>query len=284
MQHKSAKVLGRMLAFATTVVCATSLSGCLSCLHPVQGPSHEARAFCRDLPAECRSNVYIFMFNGADPTCCGNLAGVRDYLNEIGFGKTYYGQLYHAEYCAKELHKVHAERPNARFVIIGFDYGADAARQLAEAAGAAQVPVDLLLYLEPRGLGGSACCPGVPIQRIVNVCADAGWFGKTAELSGAENPRICDAGKFGVPTHHVTIDLITRELTTVALSIPTYSQLDGPIVPLVDPAPSPRPITARKVSGSDEWDFLKLHKRQVVTEGENGASQRNGRSHTPLTW
>lgn len=259
-------MLAKWCKLVAAALGASSLPGCLSCLHPIDAPSHEARAFCREAPAVCRSNVCIFLFNGADPTSCGNLSGVREYLNKIGFDKTYYGQFCHAQRFTEELHKFRAERPDARFVIIGFDYGADAARQLAESAGAAQVPVDLLVYLDPRGLSGSACCPGAPVLRVVNICAERGWFGTSPALDGAENIRVGGVSSFGIPTHPTTIDLLTRELTSIAFSIPTYSQLDRNLPPLVDPAPTPRAVTVNKPAILDEWDFLKPVVDQRVIE------------------
>src|SRR5262245_54045673 len=121
--------------------------GCLSCLNPVGHPPPEALGPCEALPQPCRSGVYVFLIDGLDPFHCGNLPGVRDYLIELGFIKTYHGYAYHKSYFLKELLRTHAECPDARFVVVGFDYGAAAARNLACEAARSGAPVDLLVYL-----------------------------------------------------------------------------------------------------------------------------------------
>src|SRR4051794_2919818 len=79
-------------------VAAMLTPGCMSVFNHVPDPTPEVRTFCDSLPIPSRSNVHVVLVNGVDPLCCGNLSGVRDHLNSLGFCKTYYAQIYH-EWC-----------------------------------------------------------------------------------------------------------------------------------------------------------------------------------------
>src|SRR5688572_23010381 len=72
-----------------------SFGGCMCYLHPVDKPKPSHFEPCREIPKCARDHVYIFMIHGLDPFNYANLNGVRDYIQCLGFHKTYYGQLYH---------------------------------------------------------------------------------------------------------------------------------------------------------------------------------------------
>ena len=81
----------------------TGAGGCLSCLNPVHPPDEALIQPCHELPKYCRDHVYVFFLNGFDPINYGNLTGIREYVDTLGFHKTYYGQLYHVSYFADEI-------------------------------------------------------------------------------------------------------------------------------------------------------------------------------------
>ena len=116
-------------------------------LHPVDSAKIEQTAACLTLPIGCREHVYVFFVHGMDPLNYANMTGVRDYVNELGFGKTYLGQMYHAAYFNREIHRIAGEDPEARFVLIGFSFGANLVRDLAASAKKDDISIDLLIYL-----------------------------------------------------------------------------------------------------------------------------------------
>src|SRR5262249_53626213 len=118
--------------------------------HPVPVPGVAMIEHCRSLPKSTRNHVYIFLMNGVDPLGFSNLSGVRDYLLQLGFIKTYYGQCYHKVWFADEIRGIHQEDPYARFVLIGFSSGADKMRCLARTVQDEGVRVDLLICLGAR--------------------------------------------------------------------------------------------------------------------------------------
>ena len=164
----------RLLAALSLV----TLPGCLSYFNSIPEPPLECKRTCEQIPVPCRQKVYVVLMNGVDPFCCGNLKGVRDYLNQLGFVKTYYGQIYHEWCLLDELRTIRDEQPDARIAIVGFELAAGPAESLARKASAEGIPVDLVVLLQPKRLsfdvGGfeattqrrSPFGPGSTIRRI----------------------------------------------------------------------------------------------------------------------
>lgn len=240
--------------------------GCLSVLNPVPDPLAEARQACDSLPITSRHQVYVVLVNGADPLCCGNLQGVREYLGTLGFVKSYHAQLYHEACLIKELRDVQAEHPDARFAVVGFEYGALPARNLARRAAEEGLPIDLLVYLQPKGLKPDAGFTTSAIRRLITIHAGSGDL-LQANLQMGETVNVPCISRYGVPTHPDTLAVLATELTHLAASIPVIAPVVEPFPSVLDdPAPTPRPIIIQPTSKTDDWDFLKpLSKRQEKT-------------------
>jgi hypothetical protein len=173
-----------------------------------------------------------------DPLDYANMEGVRDYVQELGFRKTYFGQVYHAWKFEKEMHRIHVEDPDARFVLIGFSFGANMVRSLANSARDDGIPIDLLVYFGGNTLKNEAYDQPENAARVVNILASgAVWNG--AWMDRAENIHETDVYHFGSPSHPYSVELLTRELAEVASH-----------VAVVEDGPPPLPAEG-------EWDFLK---------------------------
>jgi hypothetical protein len=211
---------------------------------------------CRSLPNCCRDHVCIFMVNGLDPVNYGNLTGLRNHINQLGFRQTYYGQVFHVPYFKKEVRRIHAEDPDARFILVGFSVGANLVHSMAESARTDGVTIDALVYLS-----GNNDVPPVPssepenVLRVINVLA-SGPLKYIGEIDCAENVRLPDSWHFGSPGNKQTEELLSRELASAASSVamPLY---DTEAMPTVTTEPTPRPIKGQKASRCDGWDFLK---------------------------
>ncbi len=223
-----------------------AVPGCMPFLHRVDLPAVERVTACKVMPVCGRNHVYVFMIHGLDPFDWSNLAGVRDYLQALGFRKTYYGQLYHAGRYEAEIRRLHREDPEARFVVIGFSFGANVARYLANQARAEGIAIDLLVYLggntlknEPRDQPDNAA-------KVVNIlAAGAVWNG--AWMDRAENIHETDVYHFGSASHPRTLEVLARELAVVA-----GNGVVEETTSLAPPLPNAAPVEV-----SPEWDFLK---------------------------
>ena len=246
----------RNLVGLVGLVLLLAQSGCVSCFNPVHPPPPEQTACCAEVPSRARNHVYVFIVHGMDPLDCANLKGLRDYVQSLGFIKTYYGQLYHSSYFTKEICRIHKDDPNARFVLIGFSFGANSVRDLTHAIEPEGIPIDLLVYLGGNTLKNVPEDRPANATRIINILATgAVWNGDT--LDDAVNLNYSDVYHFGSPTHERTLGLLAAELTEVAGRVPV---VEYQLPPFEQQAPTPRPLapesSAKQVE--DEWDFLKV--------------------------
>jgi hypothetical protein len=228
--------------------------GCLGFVHPIHQPAAELVDPCHTLPHCCRDHVYVFIIHGLDPVDLANLSGVNEYLHDLGFNKTYYGQLYHVWSFDKELHRIHHEDPDARFVLVGFSFGANMVRNLARSAKEEDIPIDLLVYLGGNTLKNIPRDRPENALRIVNILA-TGWIWNGDTLDGADNTDVPDVYHFGSPTHRYTLEMLARELAVVAGSVPVVQPAEMPAAR--ETGLTPKPVSARKPEPRDEWDFLK---------------------------
>ena len=218
--------------------------GCMPFLHTIDAPPVERVTACKAAPSCCRNHVYVFLVHGLDPFDWANMAGLRDHIQGLGFRKTYYGQMYHTPRFEKEIRRLRQEDPEARFVLIGFSFGANMVRHLANQARAEDIPIDLLVYMggntlknEPRDQPDNA-------GRVVNILASgAVWNG--AWMDRAENIHEQDVYHFGTPSHPYTLEVLSRELVAVAGHV-SVAETDIPAWP-EGPAPD---LPA-------EWAFLR---------------------------
>jgi hypothetical protein len=193
-----------------------STSGCLSYLHPVPPAPTEVITTCKTELSPCgRSHVYVFFVHGLDPFDYANLSGVRDYVNELGFPKTYYGQFYHKSQFEKEIRTIRSDDPEARFVLIGFSLGANMVRSIANTARNEGITIDLLVYLGGNTLGNEERDQPDNVARVVNILA-TGWIFNGVWMDRAENIEETDVYHFGSPTHPETLSMLARELTGIA--------------------------------------------------------------------
>jgi hypothetical protein len=228
----------RLLGLVLLAAIGSGAPGCMSCLHPIEPPSAECLSLCHGPTPCCRDHVYVFLVHGMDPLDYANLTGVRDYIQTLGFHKTYYGQLYQGLRYGKEMCRIRAEDPEARYVLIGFSFGANVVRYLANSARDDGIAIDLLVYFGGNTLKNEAYDQPENAARVVNILAcGAIWNG--AWMDRAENVHEVDVYHFGSPSHPYSLEMLSRELAEVASH-----------VAVVEDGPPPPPATG-------EWDFLK---------------------------
>ena len=232
------------------LLAASTLSGgCLSFCHPTGEPSREQIAACNSVPPCCRNHVYVFFVNGIDPLACANLCGVRSYVQSLGFIKAYYGQFYHAGAFAKEIRRLHHDDPNARFVLVGYSYGANKVEELSHALRPDGIVVDLIVCL-----GDASARKTDNVGRVIHVQA-TGWGESGSCPNDGYHVTCADVSAFGSAAHQNTLEMLAHELTMVAALVP----IDDPHAPVLpEPIPVPRPAMPPASAAMDEWDFLKL--------------------------
>jgi hypothetical protein len=254
----------------------SSLSGCLCYLHPIPPAPLAYTQACHVAPKCARDHVYVFFVHGMDPFDYANMTGVRDYVQELGFHKTFYGQLYHTAHFEREIRHIHHEDPDAHFVLLGFSFGTNMVRSIAQAVKEDGIHIDLLVYCGANTLHNTERDQPSNAGRILNILAWGFiWNGDT--MSQAENINVPDVWHFGSPSHPKTLEWLARELAVVAATVPAAEPLEpaGPALPggPADPemAPTPRPV-APETAARDDSDFLKPVSRLKPTFPQATAS------------
>lgn len=190
-------------------------------LHPIASPQPELASLSLAQPADCREHVHVFFVNGLDPLNKDNFRGLCDYVQQLGFTKTYHKQLYEAGQLTSTIRHIRETDPAARFVLVGFSFGTNAVQAVTNDLAGEGVSIDLLVYLGGDTLTNDPeACPA-NARRVVNITARgcvwlAGglvWDG--VDLDGAVNLRL-DAGHADVPSHPQTLELLARQLADVA--------------------------------------------------------------------
>lgn len=239
----------RTMALALAAAALAAAPGCLSFIHPVASASPEKAAASEALPNACRNHVHVFFVHGLDPLDAANLSGVSAYVNSLGYLKTHYGQLYHTWQFRDEIRVIHHEDPDARFVLVGFSFGANMVRNICQAVKEDGITVDLLVYLGGNTL--SDCPRDKPenVTHIVNILA-TGCIWNGDHLDGADNMHYTDVWHFGSPSHLHTLDVLAEELPAVAARVPYVVRHREP----TEVGPFPRKMSPSGERG--EWDFL----------------------------
>jgi hypothetical protein len=233
---------------------ALSASGCLGYLHPVKpAPDYSCPP---PLPHTCQQHVHIFFVTGLDPLDYANLNGVAEYLHSLGYNSTYVGQMFHADAFEAEIRRLSQEDPNAHFVLIGFSFGANIVRNIANnLMHSDNIPIDLLVYLGGNTLEDVPETQPENVGKVINVLG-VGWIWHGSCLPGAENLNIEDRFHFGTPTHGSTLNALACELTEIAARVPFCELITPP--PDEQLPVTPRPVKPPPAAAApDEWDFLK---------------------------
>jgi hypothetical protein len=240
----------RILAALLLTAGLAGSSGCLTMgCKPTELPSDCLEA-CQGVPPACRGKVYVFLIDGFDPFGFCHVADVRKCLLSAGFTKVYNGHCYHTRWFADEMRTLHTDEPDARFVVVGFASGVEAAKCLADAV-ADGVTIDLFATID------APCWSKVPLQQPENVQSvlslqDESLLGGPAKLVANASGDSVDA----VEAHQPPVRQLTAALITIAGSVPV--SVATPISLTTEAElQSPRPLVTRSATLRDDWDFLK---------------------------
>jgi hypothetical protein len=280
----------RDLAGCLALLGISLCGGCLGFVHPIHKPAQDCLAFCEIVPQACKNRVYVFMIQGMDPFDMGNLDGVCDYIHSLGFIKTYLGMPYHVLYFQKEICRIHEKEPTSRFVVLGYGCGAPLARELTSKLEKAEIPIDLLIYLDGVCLDHKSL--DHPANAIHVVHLVAGKQDDSNDIVHGEFIECEKAWHLGTPTHPETLRMLGRELPVVAERVPVIDILPEPIdmvaprrpgLPVLPPpqpgapvlpppnpgAPAPSNVlpAPTPTAAQGEWDFLEPDGTSVGTQG-----------------
>lgn len=268
--------------FAPVLTCSLlALAGCLGFLHPVPPPTKDEAELCLSVPTPARNRVYVFFLHGADPTDCANLKGLRSHVQDLGFIKTYAGEIYHVSHFAAEISRIHCDEPTSRFILIAQGLACGYLHDLAAKVGEKEITIDLALAINPKD--GITSAPPRP-RNILRILAIEGGKEARGETKADETILVPEAGHCKTISAPATLKTVAKELAIVAGRVPVVGALvpvyPGPVTPAqpgVLPPPIPLPQTEKlpapkEQTSGKEWNFLQPDGRAGEFSGRSPAS------------
>jgi hypothetical protein len=186
----------------------------------VSSPSATTSAATATYP-DAANHLYVFCINGGDPIGLGNFNGLSQHLKTHGCPNTYYGQLWHTRRFHNQIKEIHASDPQAQIALIGYSFGANRVRTLANDLNSDGIPVELLIYMAGDTISDRDASRPRNVARILNIRAKGlalyggNLFFEGGELTGARNEFV-NTRHMLVPTRAETIEYVTQELAALA--------------------------------------------------------------------
>jgi hypothetical protein len=202
-----------------STICA---SGCLSHLNPMPALSVADRSSCQAIRETDRDHVHVFFINGLDPFDKGNLVGLSERVRELGFQHVSFDQMYDEPAIRRQIVQIHRQDSDAKFVLVGFSFGANLVRALTDEVQAEGISIELLVYLGGDTLTNSAAARPANARRILNVTAEgcvwlfAGLIWQGEQIDEAENLHLENVDHFHIPTDERVLQALREGLAEVA--------------------------------------------------------------------
>ncbi len=193
-------------------------------IHPLQLDALTLSEQVRAISQEKKDRVHFFLINGLDPFYCANLNGLAAYCRAIGFANTACYQMPSAWRVRLEIETIRRRDPQARIVLLGYSFGANLARSIANGMQADGTFLDCLIYVGGDTILNTPSSRPQNVGLVINITGHGAIFiGQDLFLSGedidgAVNRRL-DVHHFGIVGRRDTINLIGRELITQANSV-----------------------------------------------------------------
>jgi len=226
--------------------------GCVRCRHKAFA---ESLCEIEKVPviAPARAKVYTFLMNGSDLFELGGLSELREKLAKAGFSKLYYAQRPDREWYRRELHRLHRDDPEARFVIVGYGTAADQVIKLIHQVTEEGIPIEAVVFLDPSGVNTNLSeCVGIESIAI----RSHNWKASRHFLT-TKQYEVQGVGHLSLPCHESTVGILRDLLTSIAMKVPV-PVAPGACPPIGDkPNPIPRPDLPMRIPvAPPEWRFL----------------------------
>jgi hypothetical protein len=216
----------RLVPLCLLAALATAFSGCTvgNYLFPAPLPREEFAVTAHAVPLCQRDRVHIFLVNAIDPFCTDNFSALAEHIHDLGFANTYLGLTCDTKRFETKIREIHAARPEARFVLVGYGSGAKTSKCIAQDLHKDGIQFDLLAYIGGDTLKNSPEYRPENVHHILNITGQGSlllWCGLVyngVDIDGAENVRLAETCHAGLPTDPKALAVLDRNLCDVAAS------------------------------------------------------------------
>ncbi len=213
--------------------CLQTRTACYdTCLKPVEEVYSRAPA---------RAKVYTFLFNGADPLDCTGMKSLEHQIVSAGYPKLYYAQRFDGDWYETEIHRLHRDDPQNRFVLVGLGLACNQMHQLAAKVTLAGIELDQVIELDPICIGQYCQTEAVyPIRQIVS----HNWQAKTqTELT--DHYQVANVGHWSLAAQPTTAALIVDVLQMSASRVGMAEEPVDCVPKITERDVQPRPNEAK---------------------------------------
>lgn len=202
--------------------------GDLSGLHPIETPKPHVELLAHSVPQEDKDRTHLFFINGLDPYYLANFRGQCQYMKSLGYNKCYCGQMNHVGLFRQKIQQIRKDESQANIVLVGYSFGANSVRTLANQLKEDGIRVDLLIYLGGDTIKDVDTSRPENVTRVVNINGHGSillgydLFIKGSDIQGAVNHRL-DARHFLLPTRAAAAELLVKHVVELAPNAPTES-------------------------------------------------------------
>lgn len=224
------------------------LGGCMTCTHRQAYDSLGVES-CLETTGSQRSGVTAILIGPELDLGWGQLA---TRIHNAGFANVLRGSTLQMPWLADQAKIRFQHDADARFVLIGYDMGTVAIRELYNDLNTAGLTVDHIVYLDPWT---TVARRPLPPTVAVTVVRSHGWT--QGLFPGADDRIVAGVGHFDLPTHEEAVATITGCLSHTARQVVREVAVPGKIDPTQPTVPTQRPAHL-----GSEWDFLLGPSRQ----------------------
>ncbi len=235
---------------AALLMLGSLVAFCMGCVQYRYGNERVCllQAEACDVNAPTRSKVNIFMMDGL-----GTILPLEELELSIvmaGFPKVYTAQRVDRAWFYKEIHRLHLDSADNRFVLVSQGAASKEMQRLADDLVQDDIPLDGLILLDPVGPAVENCdVPPYPVRVIRGHQS----FG-TPHVAATDSIHLPNVGRSSLPRDLATQSAVIDWLFAVARGVP---QKPEPVncVPLMDESkPIPRPNQPKVIPRmSGDW-------------------------------
>ena len=188
-----------------------------------------------DVNAPTRAKVHVFMMDGL-----GTIQALEQLefgIVRAGFPKVYTAQRVDRAWFYKEIHRLHRETADNRFVLVAQGAASKEMQRLADDLVQDDIPLDGLIFLDPVGLPDENCAvPPYPVRVIRGHQS----FG-VPRVAATDSIEVANVGRSSLPCDSATQAAVVDWLYAVARSVPQKPEHVDCVPQMDEIKPIPRP-------------------------------------------
>ena len=227
--------LWRLLAICTGV----ALCGGTGCIHYRYGHDRLSMKLAEEaeVPGPARAKVHTFIMNGIGPIAANGVEALETAIVKAGYAKVYVAQRVDRAWFYQEIHRLHRDDAENRFILISQSAATAEMQKLADCLANDGIPLDGVIFLDPNMPPVENCAvPGYPVR----VIRSSRFLGETA-VQPTDCVQFTDIGPLTLAGHPGTASQVIAWIIAAGRAVPYRPAIIECNPQTGEPKPVPRP-------------------------------------------